>query len=247
MLLPSVVTAAALKAGFTLVGTGLWTLPLLIVGLAYYRYDALDPEGRPFDHGGSLLPEYDFIVVGAGSAGAVVASRLSDVGSWSTLLLEAGGHENEVSDVPSLAAYLQLSAMDWQYKTEPNGQACLAMNQGRCNWPRGKVLGGSSVLNYMLYVRGNRHDYDHWETLGNPGWGYDQALHYFKKSEDNRNPYLARTPYHNKGGYLTIQEAPFRTPLVIAFVKAAIEMGYEERDINGARQNGFMVAQGTLR
>ena len=66
----------------------------------------------------------------------------------------------------------------------------------RCNWPRGKVLGGSSVLNYMLYVRGNRKDYDHWEQDGNPGWGYDDVLHYFKKSEDNRNPYLAATPYH---------------------------------------------------
>jgi choline dehydrogenase-like flavoprotein len=72
-------------------------------------------------------------------------------------------------------------------------------------------------------------------------------LYYFKKSEDNRNPYLARTPYHSTGGYMTIQESPYRTPLVVAFVKAATEMGYEERDINGEKQTGFMVAQGTLR
>jgi hypothetical protein len=83
--------------------------------------------------------------------------------------------------------------------------------------------------------------------MGNPGWNYDNALYYFKKSEDNRNPYLARTPYHSTGGYMTIQEAPYRTPLVIAFVKAATEMGFEERDINGEKQTGFMVAQGTLR
>jgi choline dehydrogenase-like flavoprotein len=246
MIIPSVVTAAALKAGFSILGTGLWTLPLLIVGLAYYRYDALDPEGRPFERQ-NLLPEYDFVVIGAGSAGAVVASRLSEVPHWKTLVIEAGGHENEISDVPSLAAYLQLSNLDWKYKTEPKGQACLAMKNGRCNWPRGKVLGGSSVLNYMLYVRGNKQDYEHWENLGNPGWNYDNVLHYFKKSEDNRNPYLARTRYHNKGGYMTIQEAPFRTPLVIAFVKAATEMGYIERDINGEYQSGFMVAQGTIR
>ena len=75
----------------------------------------------------------------------------------------------------------------------------LAMVNGRCNWPRGKVLGGSSVLNYMLYVRGNHKDYDIWESMGNPGWGRDQALYYFKKSEDNRNPYLARTMYHSQG------------------------------------------------
>ena len=71
----------------------------------------------------------------------------------------------------------------------------------------------------MLYVRGNRHDYDHWEQDGNPGWGYEEALHYFKKSEDNRNPYLAATKYHQSGGYLTVQEAPWRTPLATAFVE----------------------------
>ena len=101
--------------------------------------------------------------------------------------------------------------MDWKYKTEPQpGVACLGHTNQRCNWPRGKVLGGSSVLNYMLYVRGNRKDYDDWEAAGNPGWGYEEALHYFKKSEDNRNPYLAATKYHSTGGYLTVQEAPWR-------------------------------------
>ncbi|CAB3374228.1 Hypothetical predicted protein [Cloeon dipterum] len=246
MLFPSVVAATALKAGFSLLGTGLWTLPLLVMGLAYYRYDALDPENHPINRP-NLLPEYDFIVVGAGSAGAVVASRLSEVPEWKTLILEAGDQETEITDVPSLAAYLQLSKIDWGYKTEPTGQACLAMKNGQCNWPRGKILGGSSVLNYMLYVRGNRYDYNLWESLGNPGWNFDNALYYFKKSEDNRNPYLAKTPYHSTGGYLTIQEAPYRTPLVIAFVKAGTEMGYEERDINGENQCGFMVAQGTIR
>lgn len=117
------------------------------------------------------------------------------------------------------------------------------MKGGRCNWPRGKVLGGSSVLNYMLYVRGNRHDYDHWEELGNPGWGYDTVLPYFKKSEDNRNPYLTRTPYHKAGGYLTVQESPWHTPLAVAFVDAAQQQGYPVRDINGHKQTGFMIAQ----
>ena len=121
------------------------------------------------------------------------------------------------------------------------------MVNGRCNWPRGKVIGGSSVLNYMLYVRGNRKDYDNWEAFGNPGWGYQDALHYFKKSEDNENPYLAATKYHSKGGYLTVTEAPYHTPLVASFVEAGIELGYENRDINGEHQAGFMVAQGTMR
>lgn len=121
------------------------------------------------------------------------------------------------------------------------------MENGRCNWPRGKVLGGSSVLNYMLYLRGNKRDYDSWKADGNVGWGYNDVLHYFKKSEDNQNPYLTRTPYHSTGGYLTVQEAPWHTPLAAAFVKAGQQMGYENRDINGEHQSGFMIAQGTIR
>lgn len=121
------------------------------------------------------------------------------------------------------------------------------MQGGRCNWPRGKVIGGSSVLNYMLYLRGNRKDYDIWEAQGNPGWASDQALYYFKKSEDNQNPYLSKTPYHSTGGYLTVQEAPWHTPLAAAFVQGGVEMGYANRDINGAHQTGFMIAQGTIR
>ena len=117
----------------------------------------------------------------------------------------------------------------------------------RCSWPRGKVLGGSSVLNYMLYVRGNRRDYDSWAAMGNYGWSYNDVLPYFIKSEDNRNPYLAATPYHGVGGYLTVQEAPYKTPLATAFVEGGVEMGYEHRDGNGAYQTGFMIAQGTIR
>lgn len=101
---------------------------------------------------------YDFIVVGGGSAGAVVASRLSEVANWTVLLLEAGADENEISDIPVLAGYTQLSDFDWKYQISPSGTSayCLAMIGGRCSWPRGKVLGGSSVLNAMVYVRGNR-------------------------------------------------------------------------------------------
>ncbi|XP_022186303.2 glucose dehydrogenase [FAD, quinone] [Nilaparvata lugens] len=246
MIFTLIAVTSALKTGLTIVGTGIWLIPLLIAGLAYYRYDSFDPESRPIDQR-QLNREYDFIIIGGGSAGAVIASRLSEVAHWSVLLLEAGPDENEISDVPSLAAYLQLSSLDWQYKTEPTGKACLGFKGGRCSWPRGKVLGGSSVLNYMLYIRGNRHDYDRWEEMGNVGWGYDQVLHYFKKSEDNRNPYLARTKYHSKGGLLTVQESPWRTPLVLGFVKAGEELGYPNRDINGEKQTGFMIAQGTIR
>ncbi|XP_046414126.1 glucose dehydrogenase [FAD, quinone]-like [Neodiprion virginianus] len=225
-----------------------WFFPVLAAAIAYFQFEVMDPESRPIDVPSELLlPAYDFIVIGAGSAGAVVASRLSEVEDWNVLILEAGGDETEISDVPVLAGYLQLSQLDWKYKTEPQGDSCLAMQNGRCNWPRGKVIGGSSVLNYMLYLRGNKKDYDTWEAQGNPGWGSDQALYYFKKSEDNLNPYLAKTSYHSTGGYLTVQEAPWHTPLAAAFVQGGQEMGYANRDINGAYQTGFMIAQGTIR
>ncbi|XP_022127846.2 glucose dehydrogenase [FAD, quinone]-like isoform X1 [Pieris rapae] len=240
-----VISGTAIAAAGTQVA---WFIPMLVAAIAYYQYDQTDPEGRPADvDEATLLPYYDFIVVGAGSAGSVVASRLSEINNWNVLLLEAGGDETEISDVPLLAGYLQLSKLDWKYKTEPQGTTCLAMEGGRCNWPRGKVLGGSSVLNYMLYLRGNKKDYDIWESLGNKGWGYKDVLYYFKKSEDNQNPSLAQTPYHSTGGYLTVSEAPYHTPLVSSFIEAGLEMGYLNRDINGENQTGFMVAQGTLR
>ncbi|XP_044738151.1 glucose dehydrogenase [FAD, quinone] [Chrysoperla carnea] len=223
-------------------------IPVLAAAIAYFQFEMMDPESRPIDISPELmLDEYDFIIVGAGSAGAVVANRLSEIEDWNVLLLEAGGDETEISDVPLMAGYLQLSKLDWKYKTEPQFTACLGMVNGRCNWPRGKVIGGSSVLNYMLYLRGNKRDYDIWEAQGNPGWAAKDVLPYFKKSEDQQNPYLARTPFHSTGGYLTVGEAPWHSPLAAAFVQAGVELGYENRDINGEYQTGFMIAQGTTR
>ena len=118
----------------------------------------------------------------------------------------------------------------------------------RCNWPRGKVVGGSSVLNYMLYVRGNRYDYDSWSKDGNRGWSYNEVLPYFLKSEDNKNPQMYyNKKYHATGGYLSVENAPFQTDLARTFVRAGQELGYLETDINGELQTGFAVAQGTLR
>ncbi|XP_043190675.1 glucose dehydrogenase [FAD, quinone]-like isoform X2 [Amphibalanus amphitrite] len=240
------VTATAPAAAAAL-AVGVWFMPLLLTAIAYYHYDLVDPESRPINRK-QLYKKYDFIIVGAGSAGAVLANRLTENPAHSVLLLEAGGDETEVSDVPALAGYLQLSKLDWQYKTEPQPTACLAYIGHRCNWPRGKVMGGSSVLNYMLYVRGNRLDYERWHENGNYGWDFETVLHYFKKSEDNRNPYIAQNKrFHSTGGYLTVQEAPWRTPLATAFVSAGVEMGYENIDFNAQQQTGFMIPQGTIR
>ena len=108
-----------------LVSTGAWFFPWLIAAIAYYHNASVDPERHPVDQK-ELYSEYDFIVIGAGSAGAVMANRLTEEPKWRVLLLEAGGDETEISDVPALAAYLQLGRMDWKYKTEPQpGRACL--------------------------------------------------------------------------------------------------------------------------
>lgn len=151
MVLNILIASTVIKSTFGVVTTSLWLIPLMLAAMSFYRYDRVDPESRPINQQ-DLYTEYDFIIVGGGSAGAVVANRLSEVKHWKILLLEAGPDENEISDVPSLAAYLQLSKLDWGYKTEPSTKSCLGMKNNRCNWPRGKVLGGSSVLNYMLYV-----------------------------------------------------------------------------------------------
>uniref|UniRef100_A0A336LLP9 CSON001350 protein n=1 Tax=Culicoides sonorensis TaxID=179676 RepID=A0A336LLP9_CULSO len=226
----------------------LFTMSLIFAAISYYKYDLLDLDSHVIDQGDKILLSYDFIIVGGGSAGSVVANRLSEIPHWKILLIEAGPDENEMTDVPALCGSLQLSEFDWKYKTVPSNSSCLGMKNNSCSWPRGRVLGGSSVLNNMLYVRGNRHDYDQWESLGNSGWNYKNVLYYFKKSENNLNPYISRhKKFHSTGGYLTVQEPQWHTPIATAFIRAGEEIGYMNRDINSNIQTGFMLPQATIR
>ncbi|XP_059474149.1 glucose dehydrogenase [FAD, quinone]-like [Neocloeon triangulifer] len=196
-----------------------------------------DPAQYPKDVANALLlPEYDFVVIGGGSAGAAIASRLSEMKNWNVLLLEAGDDPGVASDIPALAVSLQRTSEDWQLRTEPDGKTCLAMEGGRCNWPRGKALGGSSSINAMLYVRGNKGDFDEWEKMGNAGWGYEEVLRYFKKSEDGE----IEDEFHSTGGLLSVKKNPAEElDVVPLFFKAAQELGYEQVDLNSAAPVGY--------
>lgn len=166
---------------------------------------------------------------------------------WNILLLEAGDEEPFAADVPSFAPFLQgnTSGVDWNYVGQPESKSC---SRTGCPIPRGRVLGGSSVLNTMLYVRGNRQDYDHWAALGNTGWGYNETLPYFIKSENNLDKqYAADTTYHGTGGFQSVQILPYQDINVRALVAAFREIGYRELDFNGAEQEGVMRAQTTTK
>jgi choline dehydrogenase-like flavoprotein len=191
--------------------------------------------------------EYDYIIVGAGSAGAVLASRLSEDPHIKVLLLEAGGQPNVASELPFAAATLQLSELDWAYKTVPQKNTCYGMREQKSAWPRGKVLGGCSTINYMLYVRGNKRDYDQWAQNGCPGWSWSKVYPYFLKSEDMTDPNYAKNGYHSTGGPLTVSSPPILTTVSTDFIEAGRYLGYPTGDYNGPIQSVFAYPQGTTR
>jgi choline dehydrogenase len=183
---------------------------------------------------------YDYIIVGAGSAGCTLANRLSEDSQTSVLLLEAGGNDKEQKiHIPAAFSQLFKSAYDWAYYTEEEA----GMANRKMYWPRGKVLGGSSSINAMIYIRGHRHDYDSWRDAGNEGWGYADVLPYFKKAENQeRGP----DEYHGVGGPLNVADMRYLNPLSRAFVEACLETGMPANaDFNGAVNEGAGAFQTT--
>ena len=183
----------------------------------------------------NLKSKYDYIIVGAGSAGCVIANRLSANPYCSVLLVEAGGHDrNPLFRLPILMGKLfQSGIYNWRYYTDP----VPTLNNRSLYWPRGKVLGGSSTINGMLYVRGNQHDYDRWAQNGLPGWSYDDVLPAFRRSESH----LQRDDeYHSTDGELTVCRARGSNILNDTFIKAGGEAGHPiTDDFNGKNQEGF--------
>jgi choline dehydrogenase len=180
-------------------------------------------------------PSYDFIIVGAGSAGCVLANRLSADPNNRVLLLEAGGRDsNPLFRLPMLMGKLfQSGIYNWHYHTEPEPH----LNARSLYWPRGKALGGSSTINGMIYVRGNRHDYDRWAQMGNSGWSYDDVLPAFRRSEGHVQ--RGDDGHHSTSGELTVCRARGTNPLLDIFEQAGVEAGHPANDdFNGAEQQG---------
>ncbi|MFQ6021864.1 MAG: GMC family oxidoreductase [Acidiferrobacterales bacterium] len=177
---------------------------------------------------------FDYIVVGAGSAGCVLANRLSAGGKYSVLLLEAGPKDDYLwIHIPiGYAKTMFSSKYNWCFYTEPDP----GMNNRKVYWPRGKVLGGSSAINGLIYVRGQPQDYDHWERLGNQGWGWKDVLPYFIKSERNQR---GANAYHGATGELGVSNVGEPNELAEAFIAAAEQTGFPRNDdFNGQVQEG---------
>ncbi len=194
----------------------------------------------------SSRKSFDYIIIGAGSAGCVLANRLSADSSNRVLLVEAGGRpRNPLIDIPGAYIKLFRTAVDWQYWTEPQAN----VNDRKMYLPRGKVLGGSSATNAMAYVRGHKNDFDGWSRLGNEGWSYKQVLPYFKKSEHNEQIRDLDVAYHGEGGELNVTQNQFyRTPYSEAFITAGQQVGLPYNgDYNGIRQEGIGKFQFTIK
>ncbi|HVZ50569.1 MAG TPA: choline dehydrogenase [Pseudolabrys sp.] len=186
---------------------------------------------------------YDYIIVGAGSAGCVLANRLTASGRHRVLLIEAGGHDRNIwIHIPlGYGKLFDNPSVNWLYKTEPEPE----LGGRQIIQPRGKVLGGSSSINGLLYVRGQHEDFDHWRQLGNAGWGFTDILPYFRRAEDQER---GADEWHGSGGPLAVSNVSEPHPLCEAFIEAAQQAGHPRNDdFNGETQEGAGYFQLTTR
>lgn len=185
---------------------------------------------------------FDYIIIGAGSAGCVLANRLSEDPSCQVLLIEAGGPDSKPEiQIPGAYTKLNRTAVDWSFWTEPQQH----IGNRRLYIPRGKTLGGSSSTNAMAYVRGNKEDYNEWAAMGNEGWSYGEVLPYFIRSENNEQ---FGAPYHGEDGPLNVTLSRQPSALGPVFVEACVQAGIPaNNDYNGAEQEGASMLQFTIK
>lgn len=187
------------------------------------------------------MTQYDFIIVGGGSAGCVLASRLSEYPNVEVCLLEAGGKDNSplIHTPVGVAAIMPTKIHNWGFDTVPQP----GLNGRKGYQPRGKTLGGSSSINAMMYARGHQYDYDLWQELGNSGWSYQECLPYFKKAENNEQHH---DDYHGQGGPLNVANLRSPSRMIERYLDACESIGVPRNpDINGAEQFGAMATQVT--
>lgn len=191
---------------------------------------------------------YDYIVVGAGSAGTVLASRLAEDKHVSVLIIESGDHygDNRNFYEPSRWINVLGTQYDWAYLTEPQKHAFFGMKNNRGSWPRGHVFGGSGSINVLQYTRGSSFDYNEWEANGCTGWSFQDVLPYFLKTEDMQIEELIASKYHNTGGEIAVSSGDV-PPLSQYFKNAGKELGYSITDYNGEVQDGFNSIQFNIR
>lgn len=222
---------------------------LLVVFIAFLTYQVIEYcQSDVHLPTRSLNLTYDYVVVGGGSAGSIVASRLADDPTVSVLILESGSDFRDNADIyePSRCLGLLHTQYDWEYFTEPQEKAFFGMNDKRGYWPRGHVLGGSGSINVLQYTRGSSFDFDEWAATGCTGWSYKDVLPYFLKTEDMQIEEFRASEYHNVGGEIAVTGADV-SPIAIYFRKAGRELGYNITDYNGEAQDGFNKIQFNIR
>ncbi|KAG7204865.1 hypothetical protein KM043_005265 [Ampulex compressa] len=212
-----------------------------------------NPNDYPPDRTEEILnseTDFDFVIVGGGTAGSVLTRRLTEIEDWKVLLIEAGDDPSPITDVPSLYLFSWGSDVDYAYETEPDDGFCQSFGNKRCRWSKGFALGGSSVINAMIHVQGNERDYEEWAELGNEGWGHEQVLPYLRKSINCPPDHIRKWggEYCGSGGPLNIRSYNYSlTNIQDVILKAVEELDVPVLEtLYGDRYVGYGRTYGTL-